>query len=807
MSLGIAMFCLAMIALIWVVIEERAATERDDVLQGVMRQNANLAIAFEQYSLRILRNAEAVTQFVESAYLRRNRNTDLATLLAERAAANDILEVIAIFDAHGRLVATSQPRAQAGVYIGDREEFQVHASGQGPVFHVGKTAVTPLWNESAVPFTRRIGLADGSFGGVVMALTRPHRFTDFIADASVQPGDVFTLAGLDGITRARKIHGRETFGDDLRGSLVLAQQAQKANGNVRGKGHLDGVTRLFAYRTLKDYPLVAMVGSAETEVLAEYSHRRSLYYGGAAAASACILLFAVVVIAVVFRAARIATALAESETRFRALTELSADWWWEQDTEFRFVDIAGLATSHGDLTTDDLLGRRRWELPTLKPVNTTWEVHRAVLAARLPFGDLLLERTGRDGRLHFENITGRPIFDAQGNFRGYRGAGTDVTVNIEIERALLDSEARFRHLAELSSDWYWEQDDQFRFTFLSQGHQRIVHLDNAMRIGKTHWELDLEGLTDDQWADHRRLLEARQPFRNLEGRWTAHDGGVFYIGISGDPVFDATGRFTGYRGTGTDITQRKLAESVILHMNVALEERVRQRTEQLETANEELYAFGYSIAHDLRAPLRAIGGFSQMLIERHLPEVNATGNALFNRILTNVAWMGQLIDGLLALSQLSAAPVTRASIDLSRMSREIIDEMCKLEPERRVKLVLAEGLVVEGDKTMMRRMMQNLIGNAWKYSANLPDACIEIGAMKDTNDTPIYFIKDNGAGFDMKYADKLFQPFQRLHSPSEFHGAGIGLAIVSRIIRKHQGRIRAESAVGKGAAFYFTLWR
>ncbi len=807
LSLGIAVFCLAMIAMVWVVISARAESERARVLQDEMRQNVNLAIAFEQYSLRILRNVEAVTQFVESAYLRRNRETDLSTLLAERVAANDFLEVIAIVDAQGRLLATSQQGRQTGVIVANRAEFRAQESGAGAKMHVGRTGITPLWNEVAIPITRRISLADGSFGGVVIVLVRPNRFTDFHEGAEVQGGDTFMLLGLDGIVRSSEIGGRDTFGENLGDSALLKQRALQANDTYEGTGHPDGLMRLQAYRTLPKYPLVVVVSSLDTEVLGGYSHRRSLYYGGAVAASFSILLFAVVVLVAVFRVARTTNALAESEARFRSLTEVSADWWWEQNAEFRFVDIGGLAATHGNVSVDEFLGRRRWEMSNLKPLNTTWEIHREVLAARLPFGDLLLEYTDHEGEVHFESISGRPIFNAEGNFRGYRGAGTDVTAQIETARALQESETRFRHLAELSSDWYWEQDDQFRYTFMSKAHQRHIAVENDRRIGKTRWDVGLQGLTEAQWAEHRRQLNSHLPYRNLEYHRTVEDGSVLHISSSGDPVFDGTGRFTGYRGTASDITQRKLVEAEMLALNATLEEHVLHRTAQLESANHELRALGYSIAHDMRAPLRAIGGFSTMLRDCHLPQVNAEGRALFSRIQTNVDWMGQLIEGLLELSHLSTALVNKESIDFSTLAREIVDEMHRLEPSRNVDVVIADGMVIEGDRIMMKRMLQNLIGNAWKYTSQVPLATIEIGVMKDLNEAPIYFIKDNGAGFDMKYASKLFQAFQRLHSPAEFPGTGIGLAIVSRIIGKHGGRIRADSTVGKGAAFHFTLRR
>ena len=794
-----------MISIVWAVVITRSDEERKSELADAVRQNTNLAIAFEHYSLRIIRNVEAVAQFAESAYVRRRGDTDLVTVLADRIVVNDFLQAIAIFDDQGQLVASSHLLAGARLNIRNRDEFKVHVESKGPKLFIGRTGLTPLSKDDSIPFTRRIERAEGSFGGIIMIIVRPGRFTEFYEDAVIQPGDVFGMVGLDGVTRVRKIYGRETFGENLAASSILKAQSLQATGHVIGVGVVDGIRRHFAYRTIRNYPIIVYVGSAESEILADSVHRGSLYYGGAAAITLCMLLFAIFVILAVLREKRITTELANSDARFRALTELSADWWWEQDAEFRFVHAAGGKGSFPNIELKDFIGRRRWDAPNVKPLNTTWEAHQALLEEHRPFTGLVMEYTTSNNTKHYNTAAGMPIFDAEGNFCGYRGVGREITATLQMERALRHSEARFRNLVELSSDWYWEQDEQFRFTFISYGHELATEVDNAFCMGKTRWDIGIPDLNEEQWASHRRQLEAHQPFRNLEYRRLTSSGEEVYVSISGDPVFDEVGRFTGYRGTGTDITARKYAQAEIAAMNAALEEGVRQRTEQLEATNQELRALGYSIAHDMRAPLRAIGGFSKMLITDHLPEINAAGKALFTRIQTNVDWMGQLIEGLLALSQLSVAPVTHKMIDLSQMSQEIVDELCRLEPARPVKLSLSEGLTIDGDEVMVRRMMQNLIGNAWKYTVNEAIAKIEIGAHNGIDGLLTYFVKDNGVGFDMAYAGKLFQAFQRLHSHAEFAGTGIGLAIVGLVVRKHGGQIHAEAAVGKGASFYFTF--
>lgn len=236
-----------------------------------------------------------------------------------------------------------------------------------------------------------------------------------------------------------------------------------------------------------------------------------------------------------------------------------------------------------------------------------------------------------------------------------------------------------------------------------------------------------------------------------------------------------------------------------------LEQRITQRTRQLEAANQELEAFSYSVSHDLRTPLRHLDGFSQMLLEQSGNLLGPDGRDYLDRMRRASQRMGQLIDDLLRLSRISRTEILRETVDLTAMARDIIADLQAGAPERQVTVVIEEELSAHGDLRLLRVVLENLLSNAWKYSARTPQARITVGSTGQTRSPPTYYIRDNGAGFDMACADRLFSPFQRLHPDTEFPGHGVGLATVQRIIHKHGGRIWPEAGAGEGATFFFTL--
>ena len=291
----------------------------------------------------------------------------------------------------------------------------------------------------------------------------------------------------------------------------------------------------------------------------------------------------------------------------------------------------------------------------------------------------------------------------------------------------------------------------------------------------------LAGIREGRSFDHFHTVRRRK------------DGKDIHVSLTLSPIRDITGAIIGASSIARDITDEKRAE-----------EELKKAKAAAETANRELESFSYSVAHDLRAPLRAISGFSEILLGDQRDRLDARGQDYLRRMAAAAERMGNLIDALLGLSRVTRTEPLQQRVDLSKVAGSVIDNLRATQPERSVEVVIHEGLVVVGDPQLLRSALENLLGNAWKFTGKREGARVELG-LTEKDGERAYFVSDNGAGFEMAYASKLFAPFQRLHSPSAFPGTGIGLATVQRIIHRHGGRIWAESETGKGATFFFTL--
>ena len=305
-------------------------------------------------------------------------------------------------------------------------------------------------------------------------------------------------------------------------------------------------------------------------------------------------------------------------------------------------------------------------------------------------------------------------------------------------------------------------------------------------------------------ADEALALAARDGHFREEGWRVRNDGSRFWADVTLTALRDRGGALRGFANITHDMTERRAADEQIRSLNAELEQRVRRRTAELAQAVSELEAFSYSVSHDLRAPLRAIDGFSQALLGHSGPALDEKGRHYLDRIRAGAQRMAELIDDLLLLSRVSRSELRTGPVDVGEIASAIVVEQRRRHPDRRVEVHIAEGMSASADRRLLAVALENLLDNAWKFTARKDPARIEVGA--DTRDgETVFHVRDDGAGFDMAYADKLFGAFQRLHDPAEFEGTGIGLATAQRVIARHGGRIWADGRLGEGATFYFTL--
>ncbi len=403
---------------------------------------------------------------------------------------------------------------------------------------------------------------------------------------------------------------------------------------------------------------------------------------------------------------------------------------------------------------------------------------------------------------------GTGVFSQDGELLALEGFITDVSETKKYEMKLLESERRLSTLmSNLPGMAYRCTNDQnWTMEFVSSGCNELTgYSPEALIMNSVLSYNDLIEPGDREMV--KSVIETslhKQSFFRIEYRIRSASGIEKWVWEQGRGVYSDTGEVISIEGFITDINEKKRIEAELQKYREHLESEVKKRTHELLAANKELEAFAYSVSHDLRAPLRAIDGFSRAVLEDYASKLDDEGTDFLKRIRTASQKMARLIDDMLKLSRLTRDSMQYTTVNMSEIADEIIKEHKESEPERQVEFINSAGLIVNGDQQLLHAALENLLGNAWKFTSLKNDARIEFGT-ELIDEKKVYFIRDNGAGFDMNYADKLFGAFQRLHAATEFPGTGIGLAIVQRVINRHGGKIWAESEVDRGSTFFFTL--
>ncbi|HZE62024.1 MAG TPA: PAS domain S-box protein [Burkholderiales bacterium] len=375
----------------------------------------------------------------------------------------------------------------------------------------------------------------------------------------------------------------------------------------------------------------------------------------------------------------------------------------------------------------------------------------------------------------------------------------DITERRAAEEAVRESEARFRSLTQLSSDWYWEQDENFGLKFMSRRMGERTGLDAAAFIGRKRWDQPALNLTDADWAAHQAQLERHEPFRDFEMERPNPAGGTRWISVSGEPVFDADGRCTGYRGVGSDITARKQQEAELKRAH----DDLAKKAEELQRSNAELEQFAYVASHDLQEPLRMVSSYTQLLGKRYGDKLQGDAQEFMHYIVDGAARMKQLIEDLLAYSRVGTKGKEFKSVPVEAPLRKAITNLRAAIEESSAAVTWDPLPSVDADEMQLAQLFQNLMGNALKFrGSGVPR--IHVSAEEQDGEWHLT-LADNGIGIEPQYFERIFMLFQRLHTMGEYPGTGIGLAICKKVVERHGGRIWVTSTLGEGSQFHITL--
>jgi len=503
---------------------------------------------------------------------------------------------------------------------------------------------------------------------------------------------------------------------------------------------------------------------------------------------------------------RMEEALRYERKLLRLLIDNVPDLMYTKDTACRKT-LANLAEVRhlGAKSEAEILGKDDFALHPRELAEGFFADDQSVLQTGQPLINKEEYMINENGQKSWLLTSKLPLQDERGQIIGLVGIGRDITERRRMEETLRYEHKLLRLLIDNIPDTIYTKDTACRKTLANLAEVRHLGAKSEAEVlGKDDFAFHPMELAEGFFADDQYVIETGQPLLNKEEYVLDEKGRKTWLLTSKLPLRDESGKIIGLVGIGHDITERKETEERIKRLNEELEDRVIKRTVELEAANKELEAFSYSVSHDLGAPLRHASGYVDLLMKRCKPALSEKGQHYLDAIADSVHQMGTLINDLLQFSRTGRTEMRQSISDMNEIVHEVLDSLSRYNSIRRIEWIIGKLPSVFCDRPMLKLVWMNLLSNAVKFTRTRECATIEIGVQEDNKEF-VFFVRDNGVGFDMRYAQKLFGVFQRLHSVEEFEGTGIGLANVRRIISRHEGRTWAEAETEKGATFYFTL--
>jgi PAS domain S-box-containing protein len=722
--------------------------------------------------------------------------------LLARSFPDDALLQISVAAADGALI-WSNLGLTAPVNIRDRDHFKVHLGGADRLY-VSKPLVGRVSGVWSVQFSRPV-LRAGRFAGVIVLSIRPEFLAKALASMQTSPGDVMSLLNRDGAYIARSRDLEQALGHSVPRESPLLRPDALSRGVFRTTSRLDGTDRILSWHAIAGTDLVVVAGLDMSTLLAPVE--RQIGRDTSRTAVIALLLMALgasiaVLLLRLTREVEIARQARITEDRLTNAIEHLNEPVVLTDADDRFVltnqafrklneNVAG-AIAPGEKFEDYLrAGIAAGNYPDAAGREESWLQER-LAERRDPAGPVERVRPGD----RWYQITDRRLSDG-----GMIRFSSDITSRKRAETALRESESRFRAIFDRSLAGISLSAVDGAYLSVNQAYCDLVGYAASELVGNKKVQ-DLFDQRDDEFAEFFRQLRAGEIDQfDRDRRYRRRDGSELWGHVAVVSIRDAERRPVYYLAIVIDVTEVRAAREKIERMNVELEERVAARTEELRATVKEMEAFSYTVSHDLRAPLGAINGFTQLLRMKEAALLTEDGRKLLGFVETNATRMVVLVEGLLEFSRLGRQALARRQVAMGALVKEVLAE---LQAERKAVVRLGSLPGCDGDPLLLKQAWTNLIDNALKYSGGRAPARIEIGFEAAA---AAYYVRDNGAGFNMQHAGKLFGVFERLHREDEFEGTGLGLAIVERIVRRHGGRIWAEAHPGEGATFYFTIPR